>query len=561
MERYQRTIAIAGIVSLMALTACVGSIHDASAGGPSDGPEGSAVDLGACGESNLAPTTRMPRLSHAQLANTFRDLLRLSAAPAEPSTFLADAQDTGFDNDGARLQVAPALGRAYQNLAERLAADVADAPDGVVDICDTADADCVSGLVRGFGLRAYRRPLSAEEEASFVALFARGPELVGSGDAFHDGVELTVQAMLQSPNFLYRVERSATSDAVTPLDTWEIATRLSYALWASMPDDALFAAAESGALGTPEEIAAQAERMLSDPKAETMIDDFYRQLLSLDEYDEIDRDAALNPAWENDISEDLEVEAQLFARDVVLHDRGGIRDLFTSSFTYATDRTIAIYGDDVVSDPGGEGFRRIELDPARRAGLLTQLGFLASNAYRAETDPIHRGVFLHRRVLCNDIPPPPDDVSITLPETSAELRTTRDRVTYATSGDSCQGCHSMINEPGFAFESYDAIGQFRTTDNDVAVDTTGSIAIDGQEVAFDGAVELVHAIADSESASECYTRQFFRYVHARTERSGDCDALSDFSTRLRAGDLDLRSLIVEVVTHPSFSNRADEVTR
>jgi hypothetical protein len=347
---------------------------------------------------------------------------------------------------------------------------------------------------------------------------------------------------------------------VIALDSWEVASRLSYALWGSMPDDALFAEAERDALLDPREVGVQAERMLDDPRAARMIDDFYRQLLHLDAYVEIDRDPALNPAWTDGVVADLRTEVQMFTQEVVLRERGGVHDLLTASFTFANDRTVAIYGEDVIDDPGGSGFRRIELEPSRRAGFLTQLGFLASNAYRSETDPIHRGVFLHRQVLCSALPDPPDDVNTTLPPASGELRTTRQRVEHATSGPSCQGCHLLINEPGFAFESFDAIGQFRTHDNDVAVDTTGALPVDGELVPFDDAVGLAHAVAESRAASECYTRQYFRYAHGRSEAAGDCRALSDFSSRLRDGGLDLRSLMVEVVTHPSFLTRTDEVS-
>lgn len=203
----------------------------------------------------------------------------------------------------------------------------------------------------------------------------------------------------------------------------------------------------------------------------------------------------------------------------------------------------------------GPGPQWVTLDPARRAGLLTQAGFLASHAYFGGSSPIHRGVFVQRQVLCTDIPDPPGDADLELPPPDGELVTTRDRVAHHTSADACFGCHKMINEPGFAFEGYDAIGRMRTEENGVPIDSSGSVTTEQGVLEFSDGVDLAHQLADDPQAQRCYLTQWFRYASARSETAADACTLDGLHQQLREGDYDVKELLVGLTQTASFRYR------
>jgi hypothetical protein len=245
-------------------------------------------------------------------------------------------------------------------------------------------------------------------------------------------------------------------------------------------------------------------------------------------------------------------ETLSFVRTVILDGPGTYADLMTSTSTFVDADLAAIYG--LPGSFGGE-LEPAELDPARRAGLLTHPGFLAANAYFAETSPIHRGVFVQRQILCTEIPDPPGDADLELPPPDMELRTTRERVESHTSAEYCAGCHTLINEPGFAFEGYDAIGRERTEDNGVTVNTAGTMVAGSQMIAFTDAVDMIHQIADTEVAQQCYLTQWFRYASAREEANDDECTLEGLHEALLESDYDVKELLVALTQTVSFRYR------
>jgi len=464
--------------------------------------------------------TRAARLTHGQYDRTVAALLGVADRPA--ASFAPDAQDGyAFDNS-IDLRVDGRLAPQYRATAEELAQKVAgdSAFWSRFVTCSPPSAGCSEQLIAELGKRAFRRSLSDTEQARFVALFARGGELVASGDSIRDGTQLVVEALLQSPQFLYRTELSNTvgAEGLIPVGPWEMASRLSYFLWGSMPDAELFSQAQAGKLSTAAEITAASERLLGDPRAQAAILSFHAQAFRFSKFKKVSPDPATYPAAPKDLALKVDEAAQLFVSDVVFASRGGLTELLNAPYAYADSALASIYGKQVA----GTGFQKLLFGAGERAGLLMQAGFLASNAYAIRTDPIHRGLFVQRDLLCRTIPDPPPGASMTpLPATNAEIKTTRQQISLLTSSSDCAGCHVLINDPGFAFESFDAIGQFRQTDNAAPVDSSGSVSLDGQSLAFAGAFELVQALAQSAEARTCYVGKWLEYAYGRSKSELD----------------------------------------
>jgi hypothetical protein len=515
--------------------------------------------------SEPGPASRFVRLSHRQWENTVRDALRLAEPLGLSSAFVAEPLRGTFDTNGSILSVSPDLFRDYQTAAEAIAARVARDPELIAMLAPGTAAGGelrarAEAFVEGLGLRAYRRPLTAAEMTRGLALFDRGATLIGSGDAFADGVEIVTSYFFQSPHFVYRTElSSAAAGGRIALDAYEIATRLSYALTNTMPDDALFDAAAGDALGTREGVLAQAERLLGTAAARSTVADFHEQLLHMREYETVAKDEAAFPAFGDGVAEDLKRESLAFIDDVVFEQELGLPELLTAPYTFANGRIAEIYGIDLPGSGGGaaaEEFVRVELDPAERAGLLTQVGFLASNGEGTTPNIIMRGVHVARKILCMDLPPPPANVP-PLPPLAA-TSTNRERVEELTKNAPCNGCHTAIINPlGFALEKLDGVGRYRTEENGHAIDAASSYVLDGETVSFDGAVELSARIAASQQAHDCYSRHWVEYLYGREVdmNSGADRGLVEQAGSLSSSDASVRKLIVNLVATDAFVTR------
>jgi hypothetical protein len=545
MNALLRTSAVAWLVALLGCQGEVGGPPGMGAAG-SNGSTGGAASV-----QGVSVVTRVARLTHTQYDNTVGDLLGVTDKPA--SSFAPDSADGyAFDN-GINLRVDGRLGPQYraaaEELAEKVAADSAFLARFVT--CSEGSAGCSDQLIAELGQRAFRRPLNDGEKTRFAALFARGPELVASGNAFRDGVRLVVEALLQSPQFLYRSELSSQvgADGLIQLDSWEMASRLSFFLWGRMPDAELFTAAAAGKLATAPEITAAAQRMLGDAKARDSVLSFHAQSLRFARFKKVAPDAGRYPNAPQEMAQKLEEAAELFVKDVVFDSQGGIAELLSAPYAYADSTLAPLYG----KSAPGPAFQKLTFGPGERAGYLMQLGFLASNAYAIRTDPIHRGLFVQRDLLCRTIPDPPPGASMTpLPPTTDQIKTTRQQIDLLTSGASCKGCHTLINAPGFAFESFDAIGQARTMDNGAPVDTTGMTTLDDQSVTFANATELVAALAQSAEARRCYVGKWLEYAYGRSRVEGD----QATQALLSEAPLPTLGLVARLTTTPGFRFRA-----
>jgi uncharacterized protein DUF1592/uncharacterized protein DUF1588/uncharacterized protein DUF1595/uncharacterized protein DUF1587/uncharacterized protein DUF1585 len=536
-----------GAVSLL-LAACTGSV---SGGDPSENGGGDGgYNLGGVGARVLKPAPEEPRvvrLTHTQYVNSLQDLFGIQDDLS--NTLPPDALNGfGFatSND---LRVDQRLGPQYRQIAESLSQRAVE-DDAVflrIVTCQPDQPSCVDTFLDSFGQRAFRRPLSAEEKTKYEALFEQGADLIGTGDDFRDGVQLTLEAMLQSPQFLYRAELGAQAgqDGRVTLSPYERAARLSFLIYDSMPDADLLSRAGQGQLETPEQIGQAVRRMLTQPRAVEKLVSFHEQAWEFGRFSRISPDTKVFPNVPGDIIGRVRNASQRFVQSVV-ESGGGLSDLLTAPYAFADSALAPFYGQNVSGD-----MKRIELSGGRK-GFLMQVGYLASNAYAVKTDPIHRGLFVIRDLLCRTIPDPPAGAAQTpLPETDEPIITTRDEIGLLTGQSFCPTCHGQINPPGFAFEGFDAIGKVRTTDNGAPVDTTGEMVLDGQPVAFKGPGELVEALADSDEARACYAGRWLEFAYGRPLALDDVP-LQD---AMIAKDTSIEDLLTALATSPQFLTR------
>jgi hypothetical protein len=512
---------------------------------------------GPPGTPTPTSSARVARLTTRQWEATVQDLLRLPGDTGLAGTFIEDPASGRFDNYTDDLAVGAQHFMDYQNAAEILAERVASDADAIARLVpadfDPAAPDAADRFIESFGLRAFRRPLGDAERASVRALFDLGPTMHG-GDAFAAGVYASLLYFLQAPHFLYRIQRSDAPDdtGYIPLDDYEVAERLSYTLWNTMPDDALFEAAAGGRLTSAEGLAEQAARLLWDPRAKDQVLSFFHQVYEV-EFSGLSVSASAFPAFTDQTGEHANRETQLFLEEMVWSREGSLEDILSTPETFVNDELAAIYG---FSGTFGSDFERVDLDPTERSGLLTQIGFLARDSQGTLPSPIHRGVALVDSLFCIDIGPPPGDVP-PLPALDPGL-SNRERVEQHT--ETCgAGCHTqLINPIGFAFESFDALGQVRTEDEaGQAVDATGSFVLGGTTLSYDGVIEFRDAALATDVPYECYAQHWVEYVLGREPAAGDQPLIEVLAEEAKtSAGASARDILLELVLSAVFRYQA-----
>jgi hypothetical protein len=557
-------LAIAGPA---ALAGCGGEITtnygDLTPGAPSGnagpGPAGQPLRPGGPEVEPPAPTTRAARLTHEQWENTVRDLFRLGPDSSFAGLLRSDPVQNGFlfDNNALSLSVDDALFSGYQRASAQVAEFVTADATELAQLAPTAATEFEPrgrAFIQEFGLRAHRRPLTPPEVEEYMGLFRMGPSFYSGLGPFEAGARVVIEAMLQSPNFVYRLEQSsAPSGALVPLTSHEVASRLSYALWNTMPDDALFAAASSNRLVDSAQAAAEVERMLADPRAEAMVQRFHDQLFQVEHFAAIKPSAAFFPDVPADFGASLAIENQRFVREIVFGAQADYSTLLTSNETFVNADLARVYG---LPGSFGSTFTKVSLDLAQRRGIFTQLGFLALNATSVNPDPIHRGVYIARRFACMQIAAPPAMVP---PIPEAQGRTNRETVAAHTEapGSLCATCHStFINPLGFPFENYDAIGRYRTTDNNQPVDASADPLIGGEKVHVSNALELAQALASSGAAHRCYAQHWVEYTYGRPQMNEDYGMIAKLGDGSLNSRTPIKRLIATLVTSQAFLNRS-----
>lgn len=529
-------------MGLVASTGCTGELD---AGPLASGP--------VC-ESPDVPLEPIGRLTRIEYDFTVRDLLHVGSTPA--TGFAADDGTTGFEVGGT---VSPLLAEQYVDaalvLGERVAEDPA-AVDRALAACPTSGAaaeTCVEDFLTRFTRLAYRGPVETAEVDQLVTLYREGAEI----DGHRGGLTAAVAGVLSSPRFLYHRESEPELAAgeVGELDGTTLASRLSYFFWRSMPDEALLEAADDGELASADGVEAAARRMIEDPRFERGTHDFVRQWLGLDGIARLTKDEALVPGWSTDLRGSLRTSVDAFVDHVMTEEEGSFEALMTSNVVFADAPLTDAIGETMTSVDPETGLARLTLPSTERAGLLTQPGLLALLAKPNQSDPIHRGVFVRTRVLCDQLEAPPDDVDLTPPDLEPGL-TTRQRFDMHRTEPRCAACHTLIDPIGYGFEHYDAIGAFRATENGIAIDASGEVISGGDATGeFEDAIELSHRLAESRIAQRCMARQVFRFAVGRIEQERDTCSTRQLDEAFRRSDLDVRELMIALVRTDAFRMR------
>ncbi len=559
------------IVLCLACTASIGDVNPNAVGGPGNLPPGSTgpgpgngqpgeppppVSVTGPGAAEVAKACKVRdagpspirRLTRWEYDNTVRDLLGDTTRPS--GRFPPDERGAGFTNDAQNLSVSPLHVENYMDAAERLVT-AATADLGKLVPCDpaTGDAACATRFLDTWGKRAWRRPLEAEEKTAMLKVFADGM----AADGFATGIRMMMQVMLQVPQFLYRVEVGAgkVGNDMVKLTPWETASRLSYLFWASMPDEPLMAAAEAGKLSTKEEIAAQAQRLVGDERAKQTLSIFNEQWLALDLVEAVEKDPTLFPAFDPPLAQLFEREAQMFVEEVTWKGDGTLNTLLTAPYSFMNEKLAAFYG---VKGPRGEAFAKVALEGSPRAGFFTQSAFLAAHALPTQTDPVRRGKFVREQFFCQIPPPPPADLMVRPPDLAPNL-TTRERFSQHAADPLCATCHKLMDPIGLSFESFDSVGQYRTSEAGRSIDISGELIATDVDGPFNGPAELTAKLLQSSQVRACYVKQWFRFGYGRSETPEDECSVETLKALYEGTGRSAREMLVALTQTDAFMFR------
>jgi hypothetical protein len=479
---------------LVALVAC---------GTPADPP----ADPEPRGEApaTAPPPATLHRLTATQYRHAIRDLFgpglvlpaRLEPDERIDGLFAVGAANTTISSYGAERYA-----EAAYDVAEQVLADPA-RRERWVD-CDVASDSCRAGVLDALGHRAWRRPLSDDERTGLVAIVDGAAEALGDAD---EALSFGMAAILMSPNFLYRPELGTTGGA---LDAHELASRLSFFLWETLPDEALLAAAEDGTLLTDDALAAQVDRMLADDRARDGVRALFTQLFELDELDHLVKDPTVFTYLRDSLGDSAREETLLGLEALIFEDDGSYLDLFTTRRTFLDRDLAALYG---VVAPTREGFGETWLpDDGGRAGLFGQASFLAVHSHPTGTSPTLRGMFIREVILCHKVPEPPAMENTAIPEPSPDAPTMRDRLAVHLEAPVCSACHELTDPLGLAFENLDGLGGWREMENGTVIDPSGHL----DDVTFTDGIGAGRAIAQHPDTPLCFAQHVLQVATGAT---------------------------------------------
>lgn len=567
MPMFAPTQAIVVLVALL-LAGCVGRIAEtesggepgAETGGKTRKPAGGAADTPAGGGvvpgvgSFVAGPSPLRRLDKFEYDNVLRDLFGLTSHPA--GGWLAEAHASGFEND-VTGQV-PNQGQVEEFIltAGQVATEVA-AKLPQLFPCNAQQLGaqaCADAFIERFVYRGFRRPLTTVEKQRARKAFALGAAEAGPEAGYVGGIKALVEYLLLAPQFWYRFERglpAATGAAVAALSDFEVASRLSFFVQGTLPDDELLMAAAGGRLRTAADVTAQVSRLLKSEKASQNIREFHRQWLQMDRLEALDKPRGTGVgAWDAEVNAALIEGVHATVAYLFSQENADLSALLTGTSAFVNEKTAPFFG---LTGVQGKELRRMALSQPR-AGLITDAAFMAGLAHSTQTNPIARGNWIRDRFLCQPAPAPPADLNAVFPVPQPGLGA-RELLAQHRASPSCAGCHDLIDPIGFALESYDAFGRYRSEVNGRAVDTAGEIKgtrnADGR---FTGALDLARHLAGNQDVQACVANHWFNFAFGRAPEAIDQPFLDDLSARL-GKEGDLKKLIVRLATSEPFRSR------
>ena len=397
---------------------------------------------------------------------------------------------------------------------------------------------CAQKFIATFGTRAFRRPPTTDQVNSLLAVYQ---DKLGRSD-HAAALRLVLSAMLQSPYFLYRPDSA-------PLDTYALATRLSYFLWQTMPDVQLLERAHDGSLASNDVLLSEVKRLMADARFSDSVRSFYRQWLWLSKLDTLDKDTTLFPIFTPAVRAAMKEGTLSFVEDLFHQDAPTYAELMTAPYTFVNADLAPLYG----LSATGPGFVRIQPPSGQRAGLLTQASLMSITSFADHSSPLHRGLFIRRQLLCNPVPSPPPNIPAA-PKVDPNV-SVRDRLAQHRVDPTCNACHSLMDPVGLGFEHYDAVGRWRTMDGKFVVDATGQVTRSGDSTVdgpFDGALELAGKLAHSAQAERCMTEQSLRFAMGRPQTPAEACAVSALAKAFIDSGGDLKSLLLAIVQSDVF---------
>lgn len=490
------------------------------------------------------PPTPLRRLTRFEYDNSVRDLFGIENNPS--AAFPPDEIADGFSNNALVLTISDLHAEKYMEAAEAVGASVAQNLAAVLP-CDPAmmgEEACAQSFAQTVGRRAFRRALEPGDLDVLMAAYA-------VGSSFEKGIEIMVRAMLQSPSFLFRVEftgADVAGSAMVRLSGHETAARLSYLIWSSIPDDVLLDAAAAGELSTAAQVEAQARRMLQDPKARVAVTEFYRQWTEINRLPTINKDPTAFPLWDDALRAAMQSEGTAVVEHVLWGEEPTLSRLLTAPLGLPSGPLATLYG-------MAESSAVVDLPASERSGLLTLPSFLSVQAHPDQTSPVLRGRFVRAKLLCTDVPPPPDDVDPTPPE-ETEGQTARVRFDAHAATPSCANCHKLMDPLGFTLESYDSIGTYRTTDQGMELDLSGEF-VDTEDLdgPFVGVQQMTQMLAGSRQVEDCVTEQWYKYTMGRGSEDGDVCSLAPLQNVFSQSGGNLSELVVKSTQTEAFLYR------
>jgi hypothetical protein len=493
----------------------------------------------------------MRRLLKRQYINSIRTMFgtQVAAAASPPD----DASVEGFDAIGARqLALSDSAVSAYEASARDVAEAAMKNQARIQDLLSCApsspsDAECHRSFVARLGRIALRRPLTEAEIERYVVI---GQTAAQDLNDFNAGLQHVISALLQSPSFLYMVEAGEPLDeGRLALTDHELLTRMSFFLLDTTPDEVLLDLVETEGLRTREQVRFVAGAMLERFDARSALSSFFSELYRLRDLDSIPKDPDVFPAYNPSLAEAMRQETLRLIEDVVWDQNVDFREMFTANYTFANAELAAFYG---IQGPPGQVLEKVSLPEGQgRAGVLGHAGLLARFAHATVSSPTLRGKFVREKILCEPIPPPPPDVITTLPEPQPgdEPKTMKEKLIQHQQDPRCAYCHKLMDNIGLAFERFDAVGAFRTTDNGLAIDTATSTEDLG---AFSSPEELGRSLRENPKVALCLVKNLYRNALGHVETEGEMDTVNTIAFAFADSGFRVKELLVHMVSSPAF---------